>query len=159
MSDQSADALAVPAEVQWSPPPANAPEDDLVAWANALPMSGDLNIRCRSLILEEGLFTVSEAPLTPNPNGAVNGGLLSAIADQCLGVVSVVNAPRNLMSVTGSLHGQFHRPAFAPLEIRARLINAGSRLIFVELQVDDCRGRRCATFQATMVVGGSERRG
>jgi uncharacterized protein (TIGR00369 family) len=140
------------------PPPVGAPEQEFVDWANGLPMASELNIVCRSLSLAEAVFTVDKVPLAANPNGAVHGGIVSAMADQCLGAVSVANAPRDRMSVTASLHGQFHRPAIPAFEIRARLISAGRKLIFVECDVVDSRERRCATFQATMAVGGAERR-
>ncbi|MEV6985385.1 PaaI family thioesterase [Sphaerisporangium sp. NPDC051017] len=158
MSEVSEVLASSEEEVRWVPPLADAPERELVEWANALPMTGGLNIVCRSLSLAEGVFTVPFGPLVANPNGAVHGGIVSAIADQCLGVVSVVNAPRDRLSVTASLHGQFHRPAIPELTIRARLISAGRTLIFVECVVEDARGRRCATFEATMAVGGAERR-
>ena len=143
-------------DVEYYPPPPGAPEQEFVDWANGLPIMQDLNLVCTSLSAGHGSFTVDEGPLSRNPNGAVHGGLVSAIADQCLGVVSTVNAPHDRMSVTGSLHGQFHRPAMPPLAIHARCINAGRRLIFVECEIDDARGNRCGTFQATMVVGGHE---
>jgi uncharacterized protein (TIGR00369 family) len=151
--------VATPTEdFSYSPPPLGAAEEEFVQWANALPMSRELKIVCTALTPELGTFTVDEVPLKPNPNGAVHGGLVAAIADQCLGVVSVANAPREHMSVTASLHGQFHRPAIPPLAIQARRVSAGRRLIFVECEIDDARGTRCGTFQATMVVGGNEQR-
>jgi uncharacterized protein (TIGR00369 family) len=153
-----AEAASLGRDFTYQPPAPGAPEREFVEWANALPICHELKIVCTSLTLELATFTVDEVPLVANPNGAVHGGIATAIADQCMGVVSVVNAPRDRMSVTGSLHGQFHRPAQPPLTIRSKLISAGRRLIFVELEMDDARGRRCATFQATMVVGGNESR-
>jgi uncharacterized protein (TIGR00369 family) len=152
------DVVAPGRDFSYRPPPPGAAERDFVEWANALPMTRELKIICTSLSPELGTFTVDEVPLWPNPNGAVHGGLVAAIADQCLGVVSVANAPREHMSVTASLHGQFHRPAIPPLAIRVRRVTAGRRLIFVECEIDDARGTRCGTFQATMVVGGNEQR-
>jgi uncharacterized protein (TIGR00369 family) len=152
------DVAAPEGDFNYTPPPPGASEQDFVDWANALPIARDLRIVCTSLTPDVGTFTVEEGPLSPNPNGAVHGGLVSAIADQCLGVVSTVNAPRERMSVTGSLHGQFHRPAMPPLATRARRITAGRRLIFVECEIHDARGKRCSTFQGTMVVGGNEQR-
>lgn len=130
----------------------------MLDWANALPIARDLNIVCTALTPDLGTFTVGTGPLSPNPNGAVHGGLVSAIADQCLGIMSTVNAPPDRMSVTAALHGQFHRPAMPPLAIRARRISAGRRLIFVECEIYDAGSNRCSTFQGTMIVGGNERR-
>jgi uncharacterized protein (TIGR00369 family) len=145
-------------DFSYQPPLPGAAEEAFLAWADALPMSRALGIVCTSLSTESGAFSVGRVPLEPNPNGAVHGGVVAAIADQCLGVVAVANAPREQMSVTASLHGQFHRPAIPPLAIRVRRLAAGARLIFVECQIDDARGKRCGTFQATMAVGGAERR-
>ena len=152
------DAVAPDRGFSYGPRASRCAESKLTVWANAPPVSFGLNIVCTSLGQEPGVFRAGEAPLAPNPNGAVHGGIVAAIADQCPGAVSVIGAPRHLLSVTGSLHGQYHRPALPPLTIRSKLIAAGRRLIFVELEVDDARGRRCGSFQATMVVGGNEQR-
>jgi uncharacterized protein (TIGR00369 family) len=152
------DVSAPEADIGYLPPPRGAPEQHFVDWANGLPIMGDLNLVCTALTPDGGTFTVEDGPLSRNPNGAVHGGLVSAIADQCLGVVSTVNAPRERMSVTATLHGQFHRPAMPPLTIRATCIAAGRRLIFVECEIHDARGKRCSTFQGTMAVGGNEQR-
>jgi uncharacterized protein (TIGR00369 family) len=141
-----------------APPPAGAPEQDFIDWANALPIAALLNTSCLSARPAEATFAIAEAPLAANPNGAVNGGVVGAIADLCLGVVSMMNAPRDLLSVTATLQGQYHRPAIPGLLVRSRLVTAGRRLIFVECDIEDFRGRRCASFQATMAVGGAERR-
>ena len=133
-------------------------EQQLIDWANALPAARDLHVVCHSADRSQAKFTVDRSPLAANPNGAVHGGVVSAIADQCLGVVSVINAPPDMMSVTASLHGQFLRPALPPLSVPARLMSAGRRLIFVEADVADRQGRRCAVFQATMAVGGAHPR-
>ena len=143
---------------RYIPPGPDAPEDDLIAWANQLPAATDLGVVCTACDRSSATFTVDVTPVALNPNGAVHGGIVSAIADQCLGVVSVINAPRDKLSVTASLHGQFHRPALPQLTVRARLLSGGARLIFVEADIEDANGRRCSTFQATMAVGGAERR-
>lgn len=147
-----------PSAPTFIPPPPGSDERDFVTWATALPISRDLGLVCTALTEELGLFAVDSVPLRPNPNGSVHGGLVAAIADQCLGVVAVVNAPPEQLPVTASLHGQFHRPALAPLSVRARRLSAGRRLIFVECEIGDRRGNRCATFQATMAIGGAELR-
>jgi uncharacterized protein (TIGR00369 family) len=141
-----------------TPPPTGAPEQELIDWANGLPIAAVLNTSCLSAHPTECTFSVAEAPLPPNPNGAINGGVVAAIADFCLGVVSMMNAPRDQLSVTAALQGQYHRPAIPGLLVRSRLVSAGRRLIFVQCEIDDFQARRCASFQATMIVGGTERR-
>lgn len=146
-----------PAELErFRPPAADAPEQDAISWFALLPMSGPLGIECRQLNCREGTFVVATAPLAANPNGGVHGGIVAAIADQCLGAVAVLNAPR--FAVTASLHGQFFRPALPGLEVHTRLVSAGKSLIYVECDIADHLQRRCATFQATMSVRGAARR-
>jgi uncharacterized protein (TIGR00369 family) len=152
-----ADLYATPNElVRFQPPPADAPEQDAIAWFAGLPLSGPLGIECQQLKPREGTFVVPRAPLVANPNGGVHGGIVAAIADQCLGAVAVLNSPH--FAVTASLHGQFFRPALPALTVHTRLISAGKSLIYVECDIADQSRRRCATFQATMSVYGAERR-
>jgi len=151
------DVFATPAELmRYQPPPPGAPEQDAIAWFATLPLTGPLGIECHNLNSTEGTFVVPAAPLVANPNGGVHGGIVAAIADQCLGAVAVLNSPR--FAVTASLHGQFHRPALPALDVHTRLISAGKSLIYVECDIADNLGRRCATFQATMSVRGAARR-
>lgn len=148
---------AAPSELaRFQPPPADAPEHEAIAWFAALPMSGPLSIECRQINSNEGVFVVAAPPLAANPNGSVHGGIVAAIADQCLGAIAVLNSPN--FAVTASLHGQFFRPALPALTVHSRLISAGASLIYVECDVADYLQRRCATFQATMSVRGAARR-
>jgi uncharacterized protein (TIGR00369 family) len=139
---------------RYVPAPEGAAEDDLTAWIDDLPMSGGLGIVCRSLNTEAGVFTVARAPVVANPNGAVHGGMVAALADHCMGAVAMLNSPRDRLAVTAALHGQYHRPALPELTVRVRLLSAGRTLVFVECDVEGAHGRRCSTFQATMAVGG-----
>jgi hypothetical protein len=61
-----------------------------------------------------------------------------------------------LMPATGSLHIQFHRPAIAPIALRATFLGGGQRTKFVEVVIEDKFGNRCATSQGTMIAGGSK---
>lgn len=146
-----------PADLErFRPPAADAPEQDAISWFARLPLSGPLGIECRQLNGREGIFVVPSAPLAANPNGGVHGGIVAAIADQCLGAVAVLNSPS--FAVTASLHGQFFRPALPALTVHTRLVSAGKSLIYVECDIADRLHQRCATFQATMSVRGAARR-
>lgn len=128
---------------------------DWLGWAKSLPMCQDLGLICTEISERSATFTLSEVPLSPNPNGAVNGGLVAAAADQAMGVIAVRMSPPGLLPATASLHIQFHSPALAPLTLRASALGGGRRVVYVEVAVEDRNGRRCATSQGTMVVGGS----
>ena len=72
-----------------------------------------------------------------------------------MGAVTMRMSDPGLLPATGSLHIQFHRPALPPLTFLATSLGGGRRTKFVEVIVQDCAGRRCATSQGTMIAGGS----
>jgi uncharacterized protein (TIGR00369 family) len=128
---------------------------DWLTWANALPYCRDLGLECVELSATSGVFRMERSTLTPNPNGAVNGGTVVAAADQIMGALTMRMSSAGLLPATGSLHIQFHLPARAPLTFRATALGGGQRTKFVEVVVEDRNGNRCATSQGTMIAGGS----
>lgn len=135
--------------------PAGDTDADWLSWARALPFCRDLGLRCEELTREAALFRMARPVLTPNPNAAVNGGIVVAAADQVMGAMAMRVSDAGQLPATGSLHIQYHRPALAPLLFRAIPLGGGRRMKFIEVVVEDADGNRCATSQATMVVGGS----
>ncbi|MCV7039158.1 hypothetical protein BST36_23480 [Mycolicibacterium moriokaense] len=135
------------------------PEDhdsgDWVAWANSLPFCRDLGLRCVEFTAASALFIMDRPALTPNPNGAVNGGIVVAAADQVMGAMTLRVSQQGMLPATGSLHIQYHRPALAPITFRAVPLGGGRRTKFIEVIVEDRYGNRCATSQGTMIAGGS----
>jgi uncharacterized protein (TIGR00369 family) len=125
---------------------------DWLAWANALPLCRDLGLVCVELDTESAVFRMEQPALSPNPNGAVNGGVVAAAADQAMGALSRRTGGDGALPVTASFCIQFHRPALAPLVFRATSLPGGRRTKFVEVVVEDRSGDRCATSQGTMVV-------
>jgi uncharacterized protein (TIGR00369 family) len=137
----------------WYPAPGETV--DWLAWANALPFCQDLGLVCVELNPASATFRMERSTLTPNPNGAVNGGIVAAAADQVMGALTMRMSAQELLPATGSLHIQFHLPARAPLTFRATALGGGQRTKFVEVVVEDRNGNRCATSQGTMIAGGS----
>ena len=137
----------------WDPQPGE--RADWLGWANALPFCRDVGLVCLELDDSSAIFRMERSTLTPNPNGAVNGGMVAAAADQVMGALTLRMSARGLLPATGSLHIQFHLPALAPLTFRATPLGGGRRTKFVEVVVADRHGNRCATSQGTMIVGGS----
>ena len=137
----------------WDPAP--GPTVDWLAWANALPFCRDLGLECIELDTETAVFYMERPALTPNPNGAVNGGIVAAAADQVMGALTRRTSDNGVLPATASLHIQFHLPALAPITFRARTLGGGRRTKFVEVVVEDRNGDRCATSQGTMIAGGS----
>ena len=128
---------------------------DWLAWANSLPYCRDLGLVCVEFNARSAVFRMERSTLTPNPNGAVNGGTVAAAADQIMGAITMRMSAEGLLPATGSLHIQFHLPARAPLTFRATALGGGKRTKFVEVVVEDRNGDRCATSQGTMIAGGS----
>ncbi|OYN76195.1 PaaI family thioesterase [Mycolicibacterium sphagni] len=126
-----------------------------LSWANALPFCGDLGLQCEEFTRDVARFRMARPTLTPNPNGAVNGGIVVAAADQAMAAMAMRISDPGQLPATGSLHIQFHRPALAPLLFRASPLGGGRRMKFIEVVVEDATGNRCATSQGTMVAGGS----
>jgi len=137
----------------WYPAPGEMV--DWLAWANALPFCQDIGLVCVELSPASATFRMERSTLTPNPNGAVNGGIVAAAADQVMGALTLRMSAKGLLPATGSLHIQFHLPARAPLTFRATALGGGQRTKFVEVAVEDRDGNRCATSQGTMIAGGS----
>lgn len=135
----------------WWRAPTGGPEEWL-AWARTLPFCRDIGVECTSIDEESAVFTMRESALTPNPNGAVNGGLLAAAADQVMGAMMQRSIGCDLVPATASLHVQYHAPASAPLTFRVRMVTGGHRVRFVEVEIENQNGIRCATAQATMIA-------
>jgi uncharacterized protein (TIGR00369 family) len=131
---------------------------DWLAWANELPLCRDLGLECIELDTETAVFRMQRPALTPNPNGAVNGGVVAAAADQVMGALTRRTSAHGVLPATATLHIQFHLPALAPITFRARSLGGGRRTKFVEVVVEDKNGNRCATSQVTMIAGGSTAR-
>jgi len=144
----------IPPDVEWWYPAGGAPLDWLT-WANALPCCRDLGLVCTEFDTTSAIFRMERSTLTPNPNGAVNGGTVTAAADQIMGALTMRMSEPGLLPATGSLHIQFHSPARAPLTFRATRLGGGGRTKFVEVAVEDRDGNRCATSQGTTIAGGS----
>jgi uncharacterized protein (TIGR00369 family) len=142
-----------PAAQWWDPAPGETV--DWLAWANALPFCRDIGLACIELDTEAAVFRMERPALTPNPNGAVNGGVVAAAADQVMGAPTRRTSDSGALPATASFHIQFHLPALAPLTFRGTSLGGGRRTKFVEVVVEDRNGKRCATSQGTMIAGGS----
>jgi uncharacterized protein (TIGR00369 family) len=145
------------ASTPWWDPAPGAPGqlEDWPAWANTLPLCRDIGLVCVELDTESAVFRMERPALTPNPNGAVNGGVVAAAADQVMGALTRRTSDTGVLPATGSFHIQFHLPALAPITFRATSLGGGRRIKFVEVVVEDKYGNRCATSQGTMIAGGS----
>lgn len=138
-------------------PEPGAPAAEWVEWANGTAQLRGLAMECTAVAEGSAEFSVPTVDYVANPNGSVNGGMLAAIADNAMGVLTAMACPPGYLAATASLHIQYHRPAHAPLGVSAQLLPGGSRVKFVEVILRDRDGNHCATSQGTMIVGGAVR--
>jgi uncharacterized protein (TIGR00369 family) len=123
-----------------------------IEWANELPNLGELGLRCERIGPGSVTIKLDRSVLSPNPNGAVNGGLVCAAADQAMGLVALTTLEPGSLPATATLNGEFLRPAFAPLTFQAVVSQRGRRLVFVSVDAEDADGRLCARFSGTMAA-------
>jgi uncharacterized protein (TIGR00369 family) len=121
-----------------------------VAWSEAFEPGVRLGIRCLELPRGGGTFIVEADPFIPNPNGAINGGIVAAIADNVLGVALARVLADGHTPRTGSLQVQYHRPVRTPVTVHVTVLPGGRRVQFLEANFVDASGERCASAQATM---------
>lgn len=142
-----------------STPPSTGEPADWVTWANDLPNFIALGMTCTTLNEVVAEFSLQDSTFPLNPNGAVNGGIVSAVADQAMGVMAQRAAGPDSYPVTASLHVQYHSAAIPPLRIETRLLNGGRRVKYVDVHVFDRDETHCASGHGTMVVTNQHRTG
>lgn len=140
------------APVVWFQPPWGSPEPAWIAWAEQLPLIDGLGVRCTSITDGRGTFELERSIFRVNPNGSVNGGVLSAVIDQVMGAVSMRHVSAGFVVNTASLDVRFLRPAMAPLTFEGTIAKAGRTLVFVDVVVRDHAGRVTNTAAGTMMV-------
>jgi uncharacterized protein (TIGR00369 family) len=139
--------------------PAHEDDDDAWrAWADGYPTVRAINMNCTEVRQGSATFVLCDPPFPPNPNGAVNGGILALAADQIMGVLAARVAPTGSVPATAALSVQYHSPAYPPLAIAATAVPGGRFVQAIEVVVRDGEGRRCATAMGTMAVGPGTRR-
>jgi uncharacterized protein (TIGR00369 family) len=136
-------------------PAEDAPEASWLAWANTYSTLTAAGLVCTRIESGHAEFKLEEARFPPNPNGAVNGGVVALVADQAMGVAAIRSTPAGQQPVTVVLETHFHRPAFPPLTLTASLIPGGRTIRTVQVEVLDKNGRRCATATGTMATTAS----
>lgn len=127
-------------------------------WATSYPTLQALKLTCIEVGARSAAFALDDVPFPPNPNGAVNGGIIALAADQVIGVLSARVSPTGSVPVTAVLSVVFHAPAYAPLTLVAQAIPGGRYVQTVEVVARGADGRRCSTVTGTMAVGSANRR-
>lgn len=88
-----------------------------------------------------------------NPAGYVQGGYLSAMMDDTMGMLATVKTGIRAFPSTIDLHVQFLRPVrVGIIEVAARLRNIGRSVIFAEADLYDARGKEAARATASLAI-------
>jgi len=128
-----------------------------VEWANGLPNFAETGLECAKVGPGSVIATFDGSRFSPNPNGAVNGGLVLAAVDQCMGVVALTALPAGELAVTATFTAEFLRPAFSPLTLQARVTQSGRSLVFVAVEVRSGDGKLSVRCGGAMAVQPAER--
>lgn len=106
-----------------------------IDWVNSLPLARTFGVRCVEAAVGRSVMKVEKAPFAPNPNGAVNGGIMSALIDHVMGATAMTVMQRRAAPVTASLNVLYLEPALVPLTFKTRVIRASRALVFMECEV------------------------
>lgn len=88
-----------------------------------------------------------------NPMGRVHGGLISALTDAAMGIAFARTLTDDQDFSTIELKINFIRPIVkGRLEARARVLERGLRIGFIDCEVLNHRGKRIATATSTCTV-------
>jgi uncharacterized protein (TIGR00369 family) len=88
-----------------------------------------------------------------NPAGYIQGGYLSAMLDDTIGMLATVKMGTEKYPSTIDLHTHFLRPVRVGLiEVVARLRNIGRQVIFAEADLFDSRGKEAARATASLAI-------
>ncbi|MDJ0921967.1 MAG: PaaI family thioesterase [Henriciella sp.] len=88
-----------------------------------------------------------------NPAGYVQGGYLSAMLDDTIGMLATVKMGTERFPSTIDLHTTFLRPVrVGAIDVTARLRNIGRQVIFAEADLYDSRGKEAARATASLAI-------
>lgn len=92
-------------------------------------------------------------PEFTNPAGYIQGGYLSAMLDDTIGMLATMKTGTRAFPSTIDLHTTFLRPVrVGTIEVVARLRNIGRAVIFAEGELYDTRGKEAARAIATLAI-------
>lgn len=92
-------------------------------------------------------------PEFTNPAGTVQGGFISAMLDDVIGMMAMVKAGPRALASTIDLHVHFLRPLrVGPVEVAARITNKGASVMFAEAELFDSRGKPAARATSALAI-------
>lgn len=88
-----------------------------------------------------------------NPAGYIQGGFLSAMLDDTIGMLTTLKVAAKAFPSTIDMHVHYLRPVrVGSVEVLARLRNIGRSVIFAEADLFDSRGKEAARATASLAL-------
>ncbi|MEN9855649.1 MAG: hypothetical protein RL186_214 [Pseudomonadota bacterium] len=88
-----------------------------------------------------------------NPTGYIQGGLLSAMLDDVMGMIAMLKVGPVASASTIDLHVHFLRPVRqGKIEVEARVSNKGPSVMFAQADLYDCRGKVSARASSALAI-------
>lgn len=92
-------------------------------------------------------------PAFANPTGYIQGGFLSAMLDDVMGMLAMLKVAPKSFASTIDLHVHYLRPVRqGRIEVSARITNKGPTIMFAEADLYDCRGKVSAKATSALAV-------
>jgi len=141
-----------PASNGFVPPPYGGTATSWQRWAEELSISPTLGLRCLAIDETSATIELQRSPWPLHPRGEVHGGLVAAICDHCVAIVSVRSLPAGRLPATTMLVTEYHQPAYPPLTFHARIKHRGATILFAEVVVTNRDDVQCAAATATLAT-------
>jgi uncharacterized protein (TIGR00369 family) len=92
-------------------------------------------------------------PEFANPTGYIQGGFLSAMLDDVMGMMAMLKVAPKSFASTIDLHVHYLRPVrVGKIEVAARITNKGPSVMFAEADLFDCRGKISAKATSALAI-------
>lgn len=92
-------------------------------------------------------------PEFANPTGYIQGGFLSAMLDDVMGMMGMLKVAPKSFASTIDLHVHYLRPVrVGKIEVAARITNKGPSVMFAEADLYDCRGKISAKATSALAI-------
>ena len=92
-------------------------------------------------------------PEFANPTGYIQGGFLSAMLDDVMGMMGMLKVAPKSFASTIDLHVHYLRPVrVGKIEVAARITNKGPSIMFAEADLYDCRGKISAKATSALAI-------
>ncbi|WP_157183283.1 PaaI family thioesterase [Sciscionella marina] len=137
--------------------PYGGSEEQWLAWANGMPVSARIGLRCHRIEAGRAHFRLAESDWPLNANGAIHGGMVVGCADHCMGLVASTVLDSAHVPATGTINADFLRPALPPLTFEAVVDRSGRTLVFVAVTVYERSGKVASRVTGVMVTDGASR--